>query len=123
MKNVYFQSPRVIILSIFAVIFSILIWFVSTDYYIKKEYLIFRQTAFKATVQDKLDKNPTKANTIYLHNGPELRIQRTLFDQLTIGDSVLKKTDSDSIYFKTAKGIIIDDYNRFQREKYQHTLK
>ncbi|MBB1149858.1 MULTISPECIES: hypothetical protein [unclassified Myroides] len=123
MKNVYFQSPRVIILSIFAVIFGILIWFVSTDYYIKKEYLIFRQTAFKATVQDKLDKNPTKANTIYLHNGPELRIQRTLFDQLTIGDSVLKKTDSDSIYFKTANGIIIDDYNRFQREKYQHTLK
>ena len=75
MKIVYFQSPRVIILSIFAVIFGILIWFVSTDYYIKKEYLIFRQTAFKATVQDKLDKNPTKANTIYLHNGPELRIQ------------------------------------------------
>lgn len=43
--------------------------------------------------------------------------------KLTIGDSVLKKTDSDSIYFKTAQGIIIDDYNRFQREKYQHTLK
>ena len=123
MKNVYFQSTRVIILSIFAVIFGILIWFVSTDYYIKKEYFSFRQTAFKATIQNKLDKAPTKANTIYLYNGPELRIQRILFDQLKIGDSVLKRKDSDSIYFKTAKGIIIDDYNHFRREKYERTLK
>lgn len=123
MKNAYLQSPRIIILSIFIIIFGALILFISSDYYIKKEYFNFRKTAFKATVQDKLDENPTKSNKIYLHNGPELRIPRALFDQLKIGDSVLKRKDSDSIYFQTDKGIIIHDYNRFKREKYQRILK
>lgn len=50
MKNTDFKSPRVIILSIFAIIFGILIWFTSTDYYIKKEYFNFKKIAFKATV-------------------------------------------------------------------------
>lgn len=123
MKDDDFAEPRFIILSIFAIIFGVFIWFISTDYPIKSDYFNFRKIEFKATVQDKLDEDPIRANTIYLLNGPELRIQRTLFDQLKIGDSVIKSKDSDSIYFKTDHGIIMEDYNGFKRKKYQNTLK
>ena len=111
------------VLGVFAVIFGLLIWFLNTNYFLKKDYLDFKKTSFRAVLSSKKDEHPTKGNKIYLENGPMLIVHRELFDKLHIGDSIIKIANSDSIYFYTTNGIIIDDYNEFKREKYLKTLK
>ncbi|WNH10864.1 hypothetical protein [Thalassobellus suaedae] len=83
----------------------------------------FKKFEFKATVSEKFDEHPVRGNKIHLKNGPELIVDRELFDKLKIGDSIIKKTDSDSLFFKTDFGLIIDDYNGFKRKKYLKSLK
>ena len=117
------KQIRFSVLGVFAVIFGLLIWFLNTGYFIKKDYLDFKKTEFKATLFSKKDEHPIKGNKIYLKNGPELIVHRELFDKLTIGDSIIKQANSDSISFHTNDGIIIDDYNEFKRNKYLKTLK
>ncbi len=46
-----------------------------------------------------------------------------MFGKLNVGDSIIKKVNSDSISFHTNDGILIDDYNEFKRKKYLKTLK
>tara|TARA_R110002012_G_scaffold314504_1_gene527325 strand:+ start:5396 stop:5767 length:372 start_codon:yes stop_codon:yes gene_type:complete len=117
------KKIRISVLGIFAVVFGILIWFLNTSYFIKKDYIDFKKSEFKSTLFLKNDEHPIKGNKIYLKNGPELIIYRELFDKLKVGDSIIKKVNSDSIFFHTTSGIIIDDYNEFKRKKYLKTLK
>ncbi|WP_421810051.1 hypothetical protein [Flagellimonas sp.] len=123
MNDKDFKRARNIILGIFVPIIGLIIWFLNTDYHIKKEYLKFKELGFNATVSAKFDENPVRANLIYLKNGPQLKVYRKLFDQLKIGDSVVKKVNSDSIFFYSSNGLIIDDYNQFLRKKYLKTLE
>ena len=95
----------------------------NSDYFVKKEYFDFKKTEFKATLVSKKDEHPTKGNKIFLKNGPELIVNRELFDKLMPGDSIIKKINSDSIYFYTNNGIIINDYNEFKRKKYLKNQK
>lgn len=123
MNDREFKQVRKIILGIFIPMFGLIIWFLNTDYYDKKEYFEFKELGFKATVSAKIDENPVRKNLIYLKNGPQLKVYREIFDQLKIGDSVVKKINSDSVFFYTSNGLIIDDYNKFLRNKYQRTLE
>ena len=123
MSDINFKQIRFYLLGIFTIIIGLLIWFLNTDFFVKKDYLDFKKTEFKATLFSKKDEHPTKGNKIYLKNGPELIVSRELFDKLKIGDSVIKKADSDSIFFKTDFGVLIDDYNGFKRKKYLESLK
>ncbi len=117
------KQTQISILGVFAIIFCFLIWFMNTNYFIKKDYLDFKKIEFKATLLLKKDEHPIKGNKIYLKNGPELIVHRDLFDKLKKGDSIIKKVNSDSIFFHTTSGIIIDDYNEFKRNKYLKSLK
>lgn len=123
MDEIDFKQIRFSVLGIFIVIFGLIIWYLNTDYYTKKVYLDFKKLKFKATVFSKKDEHPIRSNKIYLNGGPELIIHRELFDKLKKGDSVIKQYNSDSIYFYTSLGTIIDDYNKFKREKYLESLK
>jgi hypothetical protein len=123
MNDQEFKKVRKVILGIFIPIFGVIIWFLNTDYYIKKEYFEFKDLGFKATVSAKFDENPVRKNLIYLKKGPQLKVNRELFDQLQIGDSVIKKIKSDSVFFYTSNGLVIDDYNQFLRKKYLKSLE
>jgi len=123
MTGIDIKQIRFSVLGVFGLIFGLLIWFVNTGYFVKNDYLDFKKTEFKATLFSKKDEHPIKGNKIYLKNGPELIVHRELFDKLKIGDSIIKEVNSDSIYFYTTDGIIIDDYNEFKREKYLRSLK
>lgn len=123
MNEIDFDRVRYTVLGVFIVIFGLIIWYLNTDYHIHKEYTNFKKLEFKTTVSAKFDENPTRGNKIYLRNGPELIVNRVLFDQLKIGDSAIKKNDSDSIYFYTSNRLIIEDYNEFRRNKYLKSLE
>ena len=109
------------LLIIFAVIFGILIWCKKTDYNKKSEYISANQMEIKSTVLEKIDEHPIKSNKVNLNSGRQLIIKRAIFDLLEVGDSVVKKPNCDSIYFYTSNGLIINDYNKFLREKYLKT--
>ncbi len=123
MSDINFKKIQFSVLGIFIIIFSLLLWYLNTDYFIKKEYYKFKKLKFETTVSSKIDEHPIKGNKISLKNGPELIVYRALFDKLKIGDSVIKKVNSDSVYFFTSKEVIIDDYNEFLRKKYLNSLK
>jgi len=123
MSEINYRQIQFSVLGIFLLIFGLLYWFLNTSYYLKKDYLDFKELAFNTTVSTKFDEHPVRGNKIYLKNGPELNIPREIFDKIKIGDSVIKRADSDSIFFITDYGIIIDDYNDFKRKKYFESLK
>ncbi len=123
MSQINYRQIQFSVLGVFLVIFGLLFWFLNTSYYLKKEYFDFKKLEFNATIFKKVDEHPVHGNKIYLKNGPELNVPRELFDKIKIGDSVLKKANSDSVFFKTEYGIIIDDYNDFKRKKYFESLK
>ena len=123
MSEINTKQIQFTVLGIFIVIFGLLIWFLNTDYFIKKDYLDFKEIEFKTVLLYKKDEHPIKGNEIGLKNGQQLSVYRGLFDKLEIGDSIIKLTNSDSVYFYTSRGLIIDDYNEFKREKYLKSLK
>lgn len=56
---------------------------------------------------------------IYLNPGESHQINSLLYSKIEIGDSVVKKSKSDSVYyFKKTGEIIIDDQNRYLRQYY-----
>lgn len=123
MEEINYNKIRFTILGVFVAIFLPIIIYTKSDFYLRKEYLNFRDLEFKATVSTKFDEHPIKANKIYLKNGPELRVQRDLFDELKIGDSVIKRKNSDSIIFFTTNGLIYDDYNKHLRELFLKSIR
>lgn len=60
---------------------------------------------------------------IYLNSWESHQINSFLYSRIEIGDSVVKKAKSDSVYYFKKNGeIIIDDQNRYLREKYTESL-
>lgn len=122
MEETDFTKIKFTILGVFIVIFIPIIVYTKSDFYIKKEYLNFKDLEFKATLSHKFDEHPIKANKIYINNGPELRVDRDMFDALKLGDSIIKLKNSDSIKFFTSSGLMYDDYNKYIRESYLKTI-
>lgn len=123
MDDINLKQVRITILGIFAIIVGVLIWYLNTDYHVKKDYLKFRNKKINSTIYKKVESRTYGGNQVYLKNGGKLHLYKDIFIQLRIGDSVAKKVQSDSIFFFTANGIIINDYNHFKRKKYLKTLK
>lgn len=117
------KKISVTIISIFAIIFIILIYITKSDYYIKYEYFQFRKQKFNSIVIDKIDTHPLKGNKLILRNNMEIAVRRETFDNLKIGDSVIKQNNSDSIFFYTKNKLIIEDENKFRREKFLKTKR
>ncbi|PWL39621.1 hypothetical protein DKG77_01960 [Flagellimonas aquimarina] len=123
MDKINFKQVQYSVLGVFLVIIGILIWYLNTDYFVKKDYYHFKDEGFNSTLFKKVEIHPTRGNKIFLNTGMELVLDRGLFDKLQVGDSVVKIVGSDSIYFYTNQGLIIHDYNEFKRKKFMKSLK
>lgn len=110
------------ILSVFAIILLFIALIMNTSFYKKQEYYNYKKLNFYSTLREKIDEHPIKHNPIYLSNGRELRVKRNIFDKLKIGDSIIKKANSDSVFYYTSKGLIIVDENKFRRETYLKSI-
>ncbi|MEP1489878.1 MAG: hypothetical protein ABJK28_15770 [Algibacter sp.] len=61
---------------------------------------------------------------VLLDNYHEERVENNTYNRIGIGDSVYKKRGNDSVYFHLKNGkIIVEDYNKYLREKYYKLLK
>lgn len=105
------------VLGIFAVIFLSIYFINSSNWYTKFEYRNFKELQFKSVIVKKLDEHPIKHNQIYLKKAQSIYTPREIFNVLKLGDSVIKKFNSDSIIFKTKNKIIYYDKNKFLRNK------
>ena len=109
------------IIAILAVIFVILVLLVDTNFIVKRTYLKHKELKFEGRVIDKnYDYGEKSAfpGDVYLNSGRKLRVKKWIFDKVQIGDSIVKKQNCDSIYYYTRQGLIIDDENKFLREKH-----
>jgi hypothetical protein len=121
--NLIQKKVEIKIVGILIICILPIIIYINTNYYVKSDYYEFNKLEIKSVVLQKNDQHPTRNNPIYLKNGVELRIDRTIFDKICVGDSVIKLKNSDSVYYHTKSKIYIEDYNAFKREKYLKSLK
>lgn len=109
------------IIAIFAIIFVMLILIVDSDFIVKRTYFRHKELRFEGRVIHKnYDYGEKSAfpGDVYLNSGRKLRVKKRIFDKVQIGDSIVKKQNCDSIYYYTNEGLIIDDENKFLREKH-----
>ncbi|WP_320814246.1 hypothetical protein [Flavobacterium sp.] len=88
---------------------------------VKKEYERIRNKEITGLViEKKKDGNyPRASRYVFLKNYFKVIISNELYTKITVGDSISKSKNSDSIYFYLKNGNIeIEDYNQFNREKY-----
>lgn len=62
---------------------------------------------------------------LFLDTGIKWKVNSLLYDRIEIGDSVVKKNKSDSVFYYIKKNnqTIIEDENFYLREKYLSKLK
>jgi hypothetical protein len=88
---------------------------------VKKEYEIIRNKEISGLVIEKKEDGnyPRASRYVFLKNYFKVVISNELYTKITVGDSVSKPKNCDSIYFYLKNGDIeIEDYNQFNREKY-----
>ncbi|WP_370408201.1 hypothetical protein [Tenacibaculum dicentrarchi] len=93
--------------------------------YNREKYLESRNTKFNGIVIEKRQEGDyTRAGKfIILDNFYEERVENKTYYRIEIGDSVYKKSESDSVYFHLKNGeIIIEDYNEYLRNNYHELL-
>ncbi|SFD41533.1 hypothetical protein [Algibacter pectinivorans] len=91
----------------------------------KEKYLESRNTKFNGIVIKKRQEGDyTRAGRfVILDNYHEERVENNTYYRIQIGDSVYKKSESDSVYFHLKNGeIIIEDYNEYLRKNYYELL-
>ncbi|WP_179354319.1 hypothetical protein [Winogradskyella vidalii] len=91
----------------------------------KEKYLESRNTKFNGIVIKKRQEGDyTRAGRfVILDNYHEERVENNTYYRIQIGDSVYKKSESDSVYFYLKNGeIIIEDYNEYLRKNYYELL-
>ena len=91
----------------------------------KEKYLESRNTKFNGIVIKKRQEGDyTRAGRfVILDNYHEEHIEKNTYHRIEIGDSVYKKSGSDSVYFYLKNGeIIIEDYNKYLRKNYYELL-
>lgn len=121
MDSINFKQVRIAVLGVFLFLVMVLVWYLNTDYFIKYDYLKFKEKQFNSTLHKKYDSHYI-TKEIMLYKGTKLIVRKELFDKLQIGDTIIKQAECDSVYFYTSEGIIIVDYNRFKRNKYLNSL-
>ena len=87
----------------------------------KKEYLKKRMKGYSGIIIKKYEEGdyPRARRYVILDNYTKVDIHDYLYNKLSIGDSVIKKSNSDSIYFYLKDGDVqILDELKWWREKY-----
>ena len=93
--------------------------------YNKKRYVEVLNTNFKGTVIQKRQEGdyPRAGRFVLLDNYYEERIDTYIYQQIEIGDFVIKSKGRDSIYFHLKNGkIIAQDYTGYEKECYKKLL-
>lgn len=96
--------------------------------YIEKEYREANEYSFSGVVYEKKIEGGEGyrfPHYLFLNTGIRWKVNSILYDKIQIGDSIVKKTKSDSVfyYIKETNQIIIEDENLYLREKYFAKLK
>lgn len=93
--------------------------------YNKKKYLKSKNKSIKGMVIRKYQEGDflRAKRSLILEPTYEQWVYKDEYDKISIGDSVIKKKGSDSIFFHLKDGSkLVRDYNKFLREKYQEVL-
>ena len=91
----------------------------------KAKYLESRNNKFNGIVIEKRQEGDyiRAGRFVILDNYQEERVENNTYSRIEIGDSVYKKSGSDSVYFHLKNGeIIIEDNNEFLRNNYYELL-
>jgi len=95
--------------------------------YIEKEYKEANEYSFSGVVYEKKIEGGEGyrfPHYLFLNSGIRWQVSSELYDKMEIGDSVVKKSKSDSVYYYKKGGqIIIEDQNLYLRNRYLKKLK
>lgn len=95
--------------------------------YIEKEYKEANEYSFSGVVYEKKIEGGEGyrfPHYLFLNSGIRWQVSSELYDKIEIGDSVVKKSKSDSVYYYKKGGqIIIEDQNLYLRNRYLEKLK
>lgn len=95
--------------------------------YIQREYKEANEYSFSGVVYEKKIEGGEGyrfPHYLFLDTGIRWRVNSLLYYKIHIGDSVVKKNKSDSVYyFMKNNQIIIEDENLYVRQKYLTKLK
>ena len=121
-----FKLKFFLILGICILLVIIITKFQSNSFdYNKSEYDAIREKNYSGKIVNLFEeRNQGKRfKEIKLENGITKEIPFFIYDQLKIGDSIVKNKNTDSIfYYRKNKIIVSEDINQFYREKIK-TLK
>lgn len=95
--------------------------------YIESKYKEANEYSFSGVVYEKKIEGGDGhrfPHYLFLNTGIRWEVNYAIYDKIQIGDSVVKKNKSDSVYyFKKNNQIIIEDQNFFLRQRYLTKLK
>ncbi|MBS7232284.1 hypothetical protein KHA90_14760 [Flavobacterium psychroterrae] len=96
--------------------------------YIEREYKEANEYSFSGIVYEKKVEGGDGyrfPHCLFLNTGIRWVVSNSLYDKIQIGDSVVKKNKSDSVFYYIRKNnqTIIEDENLYLREKYLNKLK
>lgn len=95
--------------------------------YIEREYKEANEYSFSGIVYEKKIEGGDGyrfPHYLFLNSGIRWKVSSELYDKMEIGDSVMKKSKSDSVYYYKKDGhIIIEDQNLDLRNRYLEKLK
>ncbi|CAA9196755.1 hypothetical protein [Flavobacterium collinsii] len=100
----------------------------NSNEYIERQYKEANEYSFSGVVYEKKIEGGEGyrfPHYLFLNTGIRWKVSSLLYDKIQIGDSVVKRSKSDSVfyYMKKKNQIIIEDENFYLREKYFAKLK
>jgi hypothetical protein len=115
------------VLAPIALIISPIIYYQYNDLdRVTKIYEKVRKEVYSGVVVKKKEDGdyPRASRYVFLENYRKIRVSNGLYAKISIGDSVSKVVNCDSIYFYLKNGEkVVEDDNRYGREKYFNLLK
>ncbi|WP_298419454.1 hypothetical protein [uncultured Kordia sp.] len=96
----------------------------STDY-IEDEYLKIHNASYSGVITNMYEEQTGRGIRIVLMNDKtQKKIHQSIYYQLSIGDSIIKRPQSDIVYYIKKDGDTIEeDINSFYRDKYFEKLQ
>lgn len=95
--------------------------------YVEREYKEANEYSFSGVIYEKKIEGGEGyrfPHCLFLNSGIRWQVSTELYDKMQIGDSVMKKAKSDSVYYYKKEGqIIIEDGNLDLRNRYLEKLK
>ena len=115
------KSIALVFIPIFIIIISISLIQNNSESFLEKEYKNIRNNSYSGKITNLLlDKDNGRIRPILIDDKWEKQIHYFIHEQLNVGDSLYKKTDSDFEYYvrKSKSDTIKIDVNKFYRGKY-----